>query len=113
MSETEFLTLFNKAPKIFRNLAILVDKKKLNSYDPTLRGAIFQLLDKFLIILEGSDVECILHELQHYNLYKLIGIEGANFLLDGAPYDKQISLWNDLWRQFACAKKAERLDGAK
>jgi len=110
MSKSEFLALFNSAPKIFRDLAILVGKKKLNSYDPTLRGAILQLSEKFLIILEDSSIECILHELQHYNLYKLVGVEGANFLLDGAPHDKQISLWNDLWRQFTSTKKAETIE---
>ncbi len=110
MSESEFLALFNKAPKIFRDLAILVDKGKLNSYDPSLRGAILQLSDKFLIILEDSSIECLLHELQHYILYKLVGVEGANFLLDGAPHDKQISLWNNLWRQLTSAKKYEAND---
>jgi len=110
MSKSEFLALFNNAPKIFRDLAVLVDKKKLNSYDPTLRGAILQLSDKFLIILEDSNMECILHELQHYVLYKLVGVEGANFLLDGAPHDRQISLWNDLWRQLTSTKKAEAIN---
>ena len=91
--------MFKAAPKIFDDLAILVDKNKLNSHDPTLRGAIFQLSEKYLIILEDSSIECLLHELQHYDLYKLVGVEGANFMLDGVPYDKKIgALWEAIWK---------------
>ena len=97
MSQAEFMALFKVTPKIFDDLAILVDKSRLNSYDPTLRGAIFQLSEKYLIMLEDASIECLLHELQHYNLYKLVGVEGANFMLDNVPHDKQIGA---LWRLF-------------
>ncbi len=93
------MALFKIAPKIFDDLAILVDKNRLNSYDPTLRGAIFQLSEKYLIILEDSSTKCLLHELQHYDLYKLVGVEGANFMLDNVPRDKKIgALWEAIWR---------------
>ena len=85
MSQTEFQALFKAAPKIFEDLAILVDKNKLNSHDHPLRGAISRPSEKYLIILEDSSVECLLHELQHYDLYRLVGVEGANFMLDNAP----------------------------
>jgi len=99
VSQTEFQALFNAAPKIFDDLAILVDKNKLNSRDPTLRGAIFQLAEKYLIILEDSSIECLLHELQHYDLYRLVGVGGANFMLDNAPQDKQVeTLWENIWK---------------
>jgi len=99
VSQTEFQALFKAAPKIFDDLAILVNKNKLNSYDPTLRGAIFQLSEQYLIILEDSSIKCLLHELQHYDLYKLVGVEGANFMLDNIPRDRQVrAIWETIWK---------------